>query len=378
MGAVNKVVGIMKTTLKENYSNKKLSEIKTKAGKADALLNENNVDYHVRLLIEALDENEYKEATEVIEKLQKINDAAKSAGMDLLSGAINTIVKEINSFTGGGGLTRFKGRLSSLFSKTPAKNPILAGLAMVGTLEAGFKVLPTVLKNNIPDIETNKEKQNMPLEDLIKDDDKLKKNVESTLVKAFVPTGTFGKIFGKVPGIDTQKLVVDLLGATPAGLGEISKILAGGTSVADIDPNLANPKEAGSGETTGKEATTELSPKEQKAQLVAVQNAAKDAGITEEETVTRFLSNVMGWKEGIKHPYSDTALQVLKDYAYNKAKIAKGQLDGFVDGIAIDQEKVKSEIDTLVKSAEEKKKKEEEAKVAAGKGTGQGQVSAAG
>lgn len=353
----------MSKTLKENYQHKRILEVENKLKKIDAKLIEASVDYQAHLLLEALDENEYKEATEVIAKLQKINDLAKSSNLDLLSGAINTIVKEINSFTGGSDLTRFKGRISNLFSKTPAKNPILAGLAMVGALEMGFKQFPVILKNNIPEIETDKEKQGMKLIDIIKDDDALKKNVETNLLKAFVPSGTFGKIFGKIPGIDTKQLISDLMNATIVQLNDIAKVLNEGPKTTDIDPALANPKEAGgAAEAKPGEKPGELSPQEQKVQLVAVQNAAKDAGIKEEETVTRFLDNVMGWKEGIKHPYSDTAIQVLKSYAYNKAKIAKGQLDGFVDGIAIDQNKVKKEIQALVDKAEaEKNKKEAEA-----------------
>jgi len=356
----------MSQTLKEKHQQRRILEVKNKLKKIDNRLMESNVNFQVHLLLEALDQNEYKEATEVIDKLTKLGDIAKGANMTLLTAAIDKVVKEINSFTGGGGLSRFKGKISSLFSKTPAKNPILAGLAMVGALEAGFKILPVVLKNNIPDIEKDKDKQDQTLEALTSDA-KIKKSITDNLVKAFVPAGTFGKLFGKIPGINnTAELVADIFMATPKQLGEFSKILGSGAKVTEIDPALAKPEEAGatSGEASGKPEAQ--SPEQQKQQIVAVSAAAKDAGIKEEETVVRFLSNVMGWKDGIKNPYSDTAIQVLKDFAYNKAKVAKGQLDGFVDGLSIDSKKVKLEIQALVNAAE--KKKEEEAAKAAEKG----------
>ena len=356
----------MSQTLKEKHQQKRILEVQNKLKEIDNRLIESNVNIQVHLLLEALDENEYEEATEVIDKLTKLGDIAKDADMTVLPKAIDVIVKEINSFTGGGGLSRFKGKISSLFSKTPAKNPILAGLAMVGALEAGFKILPNILKNNIPDIEKDIENQDKKLNVLVTDK-KTQKTIADNLVKAFVPTGTFGKLFGKIPGInDVAKLVKDIFNATPKQLGEFSKILSSGATVAEIDPTLAKPEEAGAAGEEASGKSKAQSPEQQKQQIAGVAAAAKDAGIKEEETVTRFLSNVMNFQDGIKNPYADTAIQVLKDFAYNKSKIAKGQLDGFVDGLAIDQKTVKKQITDLIKIADEKKKKEEAAKAEKG------------
>ena len=198
-------------------------------------------------------------------------------------------------------------------------------------------------------------------------DKKTQKTIADNLVKAFVPTGTFGKLFGKIPGInDVAKLVTDIFNATPKQLGEFSKILSSGATVAEIDPTLAKPEEAGAAGEEASGKSKAQSPEQQKQQIAGVAAAAKDAGIKEEETVTRFLSNVMNFQDGIKNPYADTAIQVLKDFAYNKSKIAKGQLDGFVDGLAIDQKTVKKQITDLIKIADEKKKKEEAAKAEKG------------
>jgi len=373
MGTRKPTSYIMAKTLKEKYSSKKLDELSTKVRNAELALTEGNKDSHAKLLIEALDEDEYKKATEVIEKLKKLKDAAKDAEMDLLFGAIDAIIKEINKYTGGGDLARLGGKISSLFSKTPAKNPILAGLAMAEVLEKGFELLPTILKNNISDIETNKEKQKMSLDDAVKDDEALKKNILTNLEKAFVPSGKFGKVFGKIPGIDNKKLITDLMSATPEKLMGFKKLLEAGPQVDDLPVELTNPKEAGAAVAAGKEGEKQT-PEQEKQNVVLVQTAAKKAGIKEEETVTRFLINMMGFKEGIKHPYADTAIEVLKAYATG-AKVADGQLDGFVDGLAIDKNKVVKDIKDRITAAE-KEKADKAAKEAEKGGAAAGQAGA--
>jgi hypothetical protein len=345
------------TTLKQNYKSKKLNELKTRVKNAESTLLETNLEYQVELLLEALDQNEYKEATEVITKLQKINDLAKKAELDLLSGAINTIVKEINSFTGGTTLDRFKGSMSNLFSKAPAKNPILAGLAMVAALEAGFKLLPTILKNNIPEIDSDKEKQGMKLIDIIKDDDKLKKNIQTNLLKAFVPAGTFGKIFGKIPGVDTDKLTADLMNATVSQLNDIAKILNEGPKTSDIDPALANPKEAGSKEKNAKE-NSEDAGKAQKGKaknilVRATQATAKSAGISDGKAVVALMKK-MGYEVGSYE--ASLVIPTLRELMADK-NIDDEQTDGFVRGLMTDFEKeFKNDVDKKIKDKLEKMK----------------------
>jgi hypothetical protein len=345
------------TTLKQHYQNKKITEVKSKLKLIDETL-KSSEEYQVAILLEALDADEYKQATEVIEKLQKISDTAKNAGMDLLTGAIDQIVKQINEFTGGGGLTRFKGNIASLFSKTPAKNPILAGLAMVGALEAGFKILPTILKNNIKDIEKDNEKQGMKLIELIQDDDKLKKNVENSLTKAFIPAGTFGKVFGKIPGIDTNKLVQDLFNATPVQLGEISKVLNSGTTVADVDPKLASPEEAG-GEAPSqdKQSGGEPSKQQQQQNIKITQAAAQKAGISNGKALLS-LFDELGFKLGtFEGNLVVPELQKLQ----RKFNIPDDQTDGFIRGLMVDFEKdFKVKLQDQIKKEVERLKKDQE------------------
>jgi hypothetical protein len=343
------------TTLKQHYQNKKITEVKSKLKLIDETL-KSSEEYQVAILLEALDADEYKQATEVIEKLQKINDAAKKANMNLLSGAIDNIVKEINSFTGGGLRSRLKSNISSLFSLTPSKNPILAGLAMVASLESGFKILPTILKNNIPDIEKDKEKQKMTLEDLAKDDQKLKNNIEKTLVKAFVPAGAFGKIFGKIPGVDTANLIADLFLATPIQLGEISKILDSGTKVADIDPNLANPQAAGSTSASGKE-TSKPAPEQEKKNIQITQDAAKKAGISDSKALLS-LFDELGFKLGT---FEGNLIVPELQKLQRKFNIPEDQTDGFIRGLMVDFEKdFKVKLQDQIKKEVERLKKDQE------------------
>ena len=348
----------MQQTLKEKNKQKRILEVQNKLKKIDNRLMESSVNFQVDLLLEALDENEYKEATEVIEKLTKLGDAAKGAGMRQLPPAIDKVVKEINGFTGGGGLSRFKGKISSLFSKTPAKNPILAGLAMVGALEAGFKILPSVLKNNIPDIEKDKAKQDKKLSELAADI-KIKKNITDNLVKAFVPAGTFGKLFGKIPGINnTLDLVEDMFNATPKQLGEISKILNSGAKVTEIDPGLANPKEAGAatgGEKPGKPG--EASPEQKQKNIKATQDAAKKAGISDGKALIALFGELGYEKDSFEASLVLPQLQVLQA----RLNIADDQTDGFVRGLMVDFEKdFKAKLQNQITTEVDRLKKEQE------------------
>ena len=345
----------MQQTLKEKNKQKRILEVQNKLKKIDNRLMESSVNFQVDLLLEALDENEYKEATEVIEKLKALNDKAKEFKMQNLASAIEIIIKNINEFTGGTALSRLGGKMSSLFSKTPAKNPILAGLAMVGTLETGFKLIPTILKNNIPDIEKDAAKQKQTIMDLIKDDKKLEKNVNDNLAKAFVPTGTFGKLFGKMPGLDMKNFMLDILGVTPEQLGVVSKILDTGAKVAEIDPKLANPKEAGAA-TDGKKPG-EASPEQKQKNIKATQDEAKKAGISDGKALIALFDELGYKKDSFQASLVLPQLQVLQA----RLNIADDQTDGFVRGLMVDFEKdFKAKLQNQITTEVDRLKKEQE------------------
>jgi len=349
----------MPTTLQQQYQQKKIITVQNKLKSIDKRLIESNVDYQLHLLLEALDENEYKEATEVIEKLTKLNDIAKNAGMQKLPTAIDEVIKEINKFTGGSGLSRFKGKISSLFSKTPAKNPILAGLAMVGSLEAGFKILPNVLKNNIPDLEKDQAKQKQKLSDVVTDQ-KVKKNIVTNLTKAFIPAGTFGKLFGKIPGINNPaELVEDLFAATPLQLSEFSKVLNAGTTVTNIDPNLADPKKAGApGEIGQKGEKTKPAPDQQKKNIQILQVAAQKAGISDGKALKALMDRLEYSEGSFEAALTVPTLQKLM----NAKNIPDDQTDGFIRGLMTDfDSEFKKTIQTAIDKEIEKRKKEKTA-----------------
>jgi len=181
---------------------------------------------------------------------------------------------------------------------------------------------------------------------------KAKQIITASFKKAFV---TKGSLAGITDEAEIEQFYTGLMDLTLSTLNSLKEAVAAGPQASKTGVDAAKASQTGDVDQSKKASIQgELTPQQQKAQIIAVQAAAKDAGISEEETVTRFLSKIMGWDDGIKNPNSDIAINVLKDFAYNRAKVTKGQLDGFVDGLAINQEEVKTKIQQLVdKKAEE-------------------------
>lgn len=365
----------MSQTLKEKYQQKRLVEVQNKLKKIDTLLIES---HQLKLINEALEEN-IEDVQKVVEKLRAIESAIEADPSKKKSDLTAILTKQMDEVNAA--VSKEKGMLSKLWQKfKPSDNPVNKALVFIAALEEGFKVLPTIIKNNIKDV-ASKENADKSIDEILGSvegkpspdaaQQKTLDTIQNSFVKAFVTKGKLASIKYD-PNKDGLK---DFLFAlTSLKLETLEKLAGtikqGPQASATADKAEVTVPQQGTPNASDKQA--ELTPQQQKAQIVAVQTAAKDAGIKEEETITRFLDNVMGWPEGIKHPYSDTAIQVLKSYAFNKAKIAKGQLDGFVDGITIDQNKVKQEIEALVKKAEEaKRKKEEEGKAKSTSGGGQ-------
>lgn len=352
----------MAKTLKEAYQQKKITEVTNKLKLVDKKLIESDVDYQVALLFEALDEKEFQEAAEAIEKLRKIGDVAKSSGMDAtLSPGIEKAINAINQFTGGDSLSRLGAKASSLFSKSPAKNPILGGLAIASALEAGFKMLPDILKNNINNL-NDSENLKKPIEDIVTDE-KIKNAIINNVVKAFVPKGIFGKVFGNVAGLglDPKTLAADILSATPEQLGVVIKTVESGTTTDQIDPNLANPEEAGTSE--DEEPTAEEienpSPEQQKKNTQATQDAAKKAGISNGKALLS-LFDELGYKLGsFEGSLVVPELQKLQ----RKFNIPDNQTDGFTRGLMVDFEKdFKANLVSQIEKEIERIKREQEKK----------------
>lgn len=180
--------------------------------------------------------------------------------------------------------------------------------------------------------------------------------MKDTFKKAFKPSENFGKIFSNVPYVENiDNVINDFFDekVTVENIFNVANIIEQGKKVSEISPNAADPKESSSKE-GGKQDS-----KGQNANVRAVQKAAENAGIKEEETVNRFLKRI-GIEDGIKDPTAPLAIKVLKNFA-EKNKVADGQLDGYVDGLFTDQATVKSEIEKMITKAAEAAKNKESA-----------------
>lgn len=402
----------MSKTLKEKYQQKRIVEVQNKLKNIDAKIIESNKNYQMAVLLEAFDEKQAQEIIKTLEQLNKLNFGS----LKKLDDAKKAAIADLKTIMGGGGKSKML-TVANMFKKVVGgapieDNPLVTSMSFVNGIKSFFNLFTPFIQKlegaskdkTIINVITKTEGNATEGQDVktLKNNLKNEEYPNADQKEALTAIDQIEKIIlqGLSPDDPISKMgrnwVKNYLG-DKAGMIELanqlinSKISDIETITADINTAFPNIDSAGQaaaeaaqqaekgnlpgGQSSEGGKPEELTPQQQKVQLVAVQNAAKDAGIKEEETVTRFLDNVMGWKEGIKHPYSDTAIQVLKSYAFNKAKIAKGQLDGFVDGITIDQNKVKQEIQALVDKAEaEKKKKEAEA---AAKGGGS-QAAAAG
>jgi len=304
-----------------------------------------------RRLVEAL--KNYDEVTNAITKLTSIKNALGNSAPSITS-AIDTAAKEINSYSGGSFLERMKDKAmpGDIFKLPPLKNPIVRGLKLVDSLKSCFKNLPDILKNNVGE-EILKKSADSKLEEIIPED--MQKNILGAIKKSLEPGG----LFKSIPfTMNLQSLVDDVLGLTVNQVSELVKVVAAINPPDDPALLQADDKDK------DKKEKDAQSPDQQKQAIVALQNAAKEAGISEQETVQRYLTKIVGWTEGIKNPNASVAIEALKDIAV-QAKVAKGQLDGFVDGLAIDQKaflaRVNKDIEAKIKEEEEKKKKEAEA-----------------
>ncbi len=290
-------------TLARKHTLKKLNETKKRVEKVELTLRENDLNRNVNLLLEALDADEYQKATQIIEQLQNISSKVESIGLKQIPQAIDNCIKDINEFTGGGIAQRAKSKLASLaslFSKeAPAKNPIMKGLSLASALEDGFKSTGVILKNNIKDI---KSKMDTSIDEIIGNDEKTKKNISNTLIKAFVPIGTFGKIFKKIPYIANEETMVqELMLLTPKQIEETFKTINSGPKASDIDTKIIDQqanKEAAAklssnntkDDATGNKATTDSA---QKTILVkATQDAAKKAGVSDGKALVALMKKL--------------------------------------------------------------------------------------
>lgn len=256
----------MARTLKEQYSARQLDVLKERARAVDAqLIKENRA---AGLLLEALDEEDLKKVTAIIEKLQNI----KNPDLPHLTKAIEQAEAEINKYTAGGPLTAAWTKLKSLVG---VDNPIVKITTFANALERGFSQIPNILKNN--GIDLNKanleqslaanlgrlptapkakpskptgavsdkelgntkfaaEGQEMSEDSATDAQADIKSKIESItgqLQKALAPGGVFGA-FKKVPYIDSATLAKELVQAKLRAFSTVAKAINSGTKTSEL------------------------------------------------------------------------------------------------------------------------------------------------
>lgn len=217
----------MSRTLKSQYVDKKRMLIEQKVRAANRqLLRENAA---AQLIMEAMDENDLKVATQIINKLRKM----KKQGLDELDSAISLAEADINKYLSGGNIQKAKQKLMSMVGFS---NPLVKIMTLANALEAGFKQIPTIVKNSIDEDKLDEDKTIL---DVLNDENKrnvLVKNIR----KALAPQGIFGT-FGKIPYVKTDALSLQIVSSIKLGqLLNLIKVVESGPKSADISKDIKN------------------------------------------------------------------------------------------------------------------------------------------
>jgi hypothetical protein len=192
-------------TLKNKFHTKTLAEMKVKAAE--------------KIILEAMDENELKQATQIISKLTSL----KGKGLLALDSAIEQAETEVNKFTSNDVIGAAGQKLAGLVG---FRNPIVKALTFANALEKAFKQIPLIVKNNIQDAAgANKDKTIIAA---LGDDQKKLKIVKDSIVKALTPDGLFS-VFKTMPYVATDLVINDIVGNINIGdlLSLSQKIEAG-------------------------------------------------------------------------------------------------------------------------------------------------------
>lgn len=231
----------MAGTLKQQYDAKNLLRLREQVKKADRqVLVETRT---TRLILEAMNEEDLKKATQIIDKLRGL----KGKGLASLDTAIDAAITELNKYTGGGAIAQ---AWTKLKSRVGIDNPLVKVMTFANALETGFKQVPTVLKNNLGEIKPDMAKKT--LDELLADKQDAKKVVTQNLLKALTPKGVFGA-FKKVPYIQDMKMfVADMLSTPLENLNTVVKQTAGGPQTDQIAADIkGSVTDQGGAETKG-------------------------------------------------------------------------------------------------------------------------------
>ncbi len=304
----------MARTLKEQYSARQLDVLKERTRTVDAqLIKENRA---AALLLEALDEEDLKKVTAIIEKLRNI----KTPDLPHLTQAIEQAEAEINKYTAGGPLTAAWTKLKGLVG---VDNPIVKITTFANALEKGFSQIPNILKNNGIDLSkvdleqslaanlgrlptapkakpsrptgavSDKELGNTKFaaegqemsEDSTADAQAgIKSKIESItaqLQKALAPGGVFGA-FKKVPYIDSAALAKELVQAKLRAFSTVAKAINSGTKTSEVGSDMQSMLQGGKVQTK----TTAPSGESQPAAAAKGTSPTKDTTTTSNSTPT--------------------------------------------------------------------------------------------
>lgn len=226
-------------TLKKQYKLRQLANLNERIKQLDKnILFEEKTS---KLIIEAINEDDLKKISTIIDKLRKI----KHQKLPTLSSAIEQAESELNKYTAGGPLVKAWTKLKNLAG---IDNPIVKIATFANALEKGFSQIPIILKNNGIDTKSLKGVDlDQTLSEYIttkmgqqagadKIDGKLK-DVVDQLRKALSPDGIFG-VFKKVPYVDGDKLTQELVNAPLNVFSNIVKTINKGTKTSEIASQL--------------------------------------------------------------------------------------------------------------------------------------------
>ena len=269
----------MPKTPSNNYSN--ITESLKRISVADMIISEN---LHNDTLAEAVDEQTWKTAEEVVQKLSKMN----LKDFPHISKGIQLAMKDVDDYRNAGKIGK-----AAQYLKQDVKNmfggrgmqPIQRAATFASCIENGFQKLPSMLKANIENIDEKKDVQLIqcfidigeeekktaasPLRQFTQkmNPDQYKstkewKNLEKKLLAIFTPRGIIFSS-GNLPYISSDDLIADLSSATLERLSAVYDIIKS-VPVPDLskaDPPAKNVKKTTTGTNPTQAAEPGASPK---------------------------------------------------------------------------------------------------------------------
>lgn len=249
-----------KLSLKENMRRKNKRVLQEKLKKFDNLLNETKKN---QILTEAMDENDLRRVSQIINKLRIMQNYAKDSR--LLRQSIDDALNDLQEITGSETSLgqKFKnalglGKNTKIFKDT---------MALVSALESGFRYIPTILNNMIGSVQSDSEDADLPAIEIIYNQTSNDQTGNSSykkinilvknISKAMKPSKWWGlKTGDSVPYVsDLDKLVHDMMSTTPVkNLMHLVKTISSGPQASTLAQDVAN---GGGGETSGTEGTSQ-------------------------------------------------------------------------------------------------------------------------